>query len=108
MHKLRFTGTIHPAAIKTSVDDHPTINWKSTDLGFNLNCHVAIRDNKVSIECEVDNFERDKHLTPIVMRAYDTARATIDVISFATGNGLVFVLDTFIDTDGNTTAVAPQ
>lgn len=29
MYKLRFTGTIYPAAIKTSIDNHPTINWQS-------------------------------------------------------------------------------
>jgi hypothetical protein len=56
MYKLRFTGTIYPAAIKTSVDNCPTINWKSADLGFSLNCHVEIQDNEVTIDCEVDKF----------------------------------------------------
>lgn len=108
MHKLRFTGTIYPRAIKTSIENHPTINWKSGDPAFSLNCDVKIQDNNVTIDCEVDNFEKEKHLTPIVMRAYDTARATIDLMSFASGNGLVFVLDTFTDPDGKTTVVAPQ
>jgi hypothetical protein len=78
MYKLRLTGTIYPTAIKTSIDNHPTINWKSADLGFSLACNVTIQENKVTIDCDVDNFEKEKHLTPIVMRAYDTARATIE------------------------------
>jgi hypothetical protein len=108
MPKLRFTGTIYPTAIKTSITNHPKINWKSADLGFSLDIGVEINENKVAIDCEIDNFDRQRHLTPIVMRAYDTARATIDLLSFATGNGLMFVLDTFVDPEGNSTAVAPQ
>ena len=78
------------------------------EAGLILNCDVKNQDNNVTIDCEVDNFEKKKHLTPIVMPAYDTARATIDLVSFASGNGLVFVLDTFTDPGGNTTVVAPQ
>ena len=55
MYKLRFTGTIYPTAIKTSMDNHPTINWKSADLGFSLACNVTIHENKVTIDCDVDN-----------------------------------------------------
>ena len=76
MYKLRFSGTIYPRIVKTSIESHPTVQWKASDLGFNLNCHVQIQDNDVVVSCEVDNFEKDKHLTPIIMRAYDTARAT--------------------------------
>jgi len=108
MPKLRFTGTVYPKQIKTSITNHPRINWKSTDLGFSLDIGVEINENKVTIDCDIDKFDSEKHLTPIVMRAYDTARTAIDLVSFTTGNGLVFVLDTFTDPDGNTTAVAPQ
>jgi len=100
MPKLRFTGTIYPTAIKTSIDNHPKINCKSAHLGFSLDIDVRIVYNKVTIDCEIDSFDRERHLTPVVMRAYDTARATIDLVSFATGNGLLFVLDTFTDADG--------
>lgn len=108
VNRLRFTGKIYPTAIKTSVSNQPTINWTSVDLGLSLNCQVEIHDNEVTIDCEVDNFKQDVHLTPIVMRAYDIARATIDLISFASGTGMIFVLDTFTDADGNVIAIAPQ
>ncbi len=107
MPKLKFTGSVYPKAIKVSVDDHPLLTWRSEELGFVMTCSVQIQNNEVAIDCDIDRFEPSL-LTPVVMRAYDTARATIDLISFTTANGLIFLLDTFIDAAGNATAVAPQ
>jgi hypothetical protein len=42
------------------------------------------------------------------MRAHDIARAMIDLVSFSTGHGLLFVLETLKDHEGTITAIAPQ
>jgi len=108
MVKVRFTGRIFPAAINISIDNHPATNWKSPDLGLDMTFRVQIKNNNITIECEMNRFDGASHVTPLFMRAHDIARATVDLISFSTGNGLVVILDTFTDPNGITTSLAAQ
>jgi hypothetical protein len=42
------------------------------------------------------------------MRAYDIAKAMIDLVSFSTGHGLLFVLETLTENEDCITSVVPQ
>jgi hypothetical protein len=57
---------------------------------------------------DLNQFDSAIHLTPIAMRAHDVARAAVDLVCFATGNGYTFVLETWTDLSGVIRPVAPQ
>jgi hypothetical protein len=86
----------------------PSVRWRDgemTALNIEPACHLAIQNNLVTIDIDGQRFE-DRYFTALAMRAYDTARATVDLLCFATGNGLTFLLETWIDPNGITRPVA--
>jgi hypothetical protein len=112
MPRIRFNGRVLPAALGLSIPNFPSIRWRDgglTALGIeSAECHVEVRDNAVTIEVELVEFDPALHLTPIAMRAHDVARAAIDLVCFASGNAYAFVLETWTGLDRVTRAVAPQ
>ena len=71
-------------------------------------CHVTVQKNEVSVDVEIENFNREQHFVPLAMRAYDTVRAAVDLLSFSSGNGFTFLLESWTDPKGNTKPLAPQ
>ncbi len=108
MPSVRFTGRVLPAALRVSVPNEPTFNWKADDLGLDMAFRVRIQDGSIVIDCDVNKFDESAHLVPLFMRAYDIARASIDLAAFATGSGLTVVLETFTDPGGTSTPLAAQ
>jgi hypothetical protein len=111
MVRIRFIGRIYPSAMDVSMTNFPSIHWGDpglTDLGIDARCHVQIENNNVAVDIDLNKFDATEHLTPISMRAYDTVRSAIDLICFASGNGHTFLMETWIDAEGNVRACAPQ
>lgn len=105
MPKVRFTGKILPSAFHITINNPPSLNWKidGVDVGF----VARIVDDAVSVECELENFSASQHLTELYRRALDIARASVDLIAFATGHGVTVILDEFTDADGNKRPLVP-
>ena len=74
-------------------------------LGLEPTCHLQIQNNVVTVDIDVQRFE-PTYFTPLAMRAHDTARAAVDLMSFSTGNGLTFLLELWVNPDGIVTPVA--
>jgi len=108
MPSVRFTGRVLPPARSVSIPNQPTFNWKADDLGLDMTFHVRIQDSLIIIDCDVNKFDESSHLVPLFMRAYDIAKASIDLAAFATGDGLSAVLDTFTDAAGTSIPLAAQ
>jgi hypothetical protein len=90
--------------------DFPSIQWNDAGiaaLGLAPICHIAIHNNEVEINVDLQSFE-PCHFTSLVMRAYDTVRAAVDLLCFASGNGLTFLLESWTDPAGVTRPVAAQ
>ncbi len=102
MPVIRFDGRVLPAAIQVSVQDHPSINWKDAEEDLDIKFTISIRNGIVSVECEVEKFDQDVHMVRIFMRAFDLARATVDLVAFNSGYGLTVVFDTFTSPSGVT------
>jgi hypothetical protein len=88
--------------------DFPSIQWIdgwTTQVGLKPACHVKIQNNAVAIDVDLEYFE-PKHFTPIVMRAYDTVRAAVDLLSFTHATGFTFLLETWTDPAGVSKPVA--
>jgi hypothetical protein len=103
MPKVRFTGRIFPHAIQLSVKDHPQINWKDVENDLDMTFTIGIDGNAVTVDCEVNKFDPALHITPLFMRAFDLARATVDLVGFCTGYGFTVVFETFTSPTGVTT-----
>jgi len=107
MPTVRFTGRVLPTALSVSIANRPTFHWKADELGLDMSFQVHIQDGSILIDCEVNTFE-GAYLVPLFMRAYDLARAAVDLAAFSSGNGLTAVLDTFTDPTGAMTQLTAQ
>lgn len=56
----------------------------------------------------MDAWNKDEHLMPVYMRALDTVRTVVDLMSFSNGVGLTVVLDTLIEPDGVSSQLVAQ
>src|SRR5229473_3611747 len=106
MPTVRFIGRVLPAAIDVSIPNEPEFTWTSHDLGLDMTFRLQIQKNSVIVDCDVNKFVPADHLVPLFMRAYDIARASVDLAAFASGKGLLLIFDTFIDPAGATLPLA--
>jgi len=81
----------------------PEVHFKSEDGVIDGKFTIEVKGASVDVKCVLDRFERDQ-LVHVHKIAYDLARASLNLISFATGLGLAVVFDQFVDADGATTA----
>jgi hypothetical protein len=105
MPRVRFAGKIFPEVVKLTVADHPQINWHDAENNLDLIFTIIIQEGRITVECETNRFEA-RLITPIFMRAFDLARATVDLTAFSTGYGLVVIFDTFTSPSGEVTPFA--
>jgi hypothetical protein len=108
MPTIYFGGRILPTAIQITINDHPTINWKDSELDLDIAFTISINTGEVRVVCELSKFDQREHLARIYMRAFDLVRATVDLTSFSTGYGLTVIIDSFTDTLGVTTPFVPH
>lgn len=71
-------------------------------------CHTKIQNSIVTADCEVNQFEKERHLMPLYMRALDLVRVSINLMSIGTGTGLSVILEQLTEPNGNTTTLAPE
>jgi hypothetical protein len=112
MPRVRFSGRIYPSAFHISIDNLPAVDWRDEELeslGLNgTTCHVTIQQSVVSVECEVQHFSKEHHLMPLYIRSLDIVRASVDLMSVATGAGLQIVMDELTEPSGATSKLAPE
>ncbi|WP_316195839.1 MULTISPECIES: hypothetical protein [unclassified Bradyrhizobium] len=107
MPKIRFAGRILPEAINLSVQDHPTISWKSGLSGTEGRFEISIVANAITVDCELHRFE-SQHFTEVYARASDLVSATINFHAFCTGVGFQAILEKVSIDGGAEQPVIPQ
>jgi hypothetical protein len=110
MVRIRFNGRIYPDALGVSTTNLPSVRWSDggmLSLGLEPVCHLKIENNIVTIDVDIQRFD-PSYFTSLVMRAHDTARAAVDLMSFASGNGLIFLLESWVTPEGESRPVAAQ
>ena len=106
MLRVRFSGQIFPSnGVQLSVADHPQINWHDHDNDLDITFTIAIQNNTITVDCDVPRFDPSL-VTPLFMRAFDLARATVDLTAFSSGLGFVVIFETITDPNGTVTTVA--
>ena len=104
MPRVRFSGTIFPTGVNLSVADHPQINWHDDENQLDITFTITIQNNAVKVDCDVSRFDPTL-ITALYMRAFDLARATVDLAAFNSGYGFVLVFETFTSPTGETAPV---
>jgi hypothetical protein len=104
MPRVRFTGRIFPTGVNLSVADHPQVNWHDEENNLDIRFTTTIQNNVVTVDCDVSRFDQTL-ITAIYMRAFDLARATVDLAAFSSGWAFVVVFETFTAPDGATTPI---
>ena len=96
---------IFPTAVQLTVADHPQIHWHDDQNNIDTTFTITIRDNAITVDCEASRFDPSL-VTFLYMRAFDLARATVDLTAFSSGYGFIVIFETIKTPDGQTTTVA--
>lgn len=103
MEKIQFIGRVLPNSLIINMDI-PEINWKWQEEGIDLSMTISIVNSIISIDIKLSHF-RNSYLTELYKRAFDLARASINVVAFANGHGAVVMLDAYIPPNGVRTEI---
>jgi hypothetical protein len=99
MQTVHFLGRVIPEIWKINIGDTPVATFSEIALDFKASICVRIAESMVDVECQMDPYRQDQYVL-LYIRAYDQARAAIDLVSFASGIGQFLVFDSFIDREG--------
>ena len=107
---VHFKGKVlpyEPTAYHVTVKDLPQVTWHDTYTGQDLKITTRINESIIDIEFDVEKFDV-KDTSSLLMRAWDLARAAVDLYSFKVGWGLSVVIDTLVQPDGSTNTIMPK
>ena len=100
MPTVRFEGRVFPTTAGISMETAPITGWRDAARGLTMDFKVQLQDGDIVVIIDVNKFNEAEHYLSVLMRASDTARAIIDLISFSSGRGLTLILERFIGPDG--------
>jgi hypothetical protein len=100
MPTVYFKGRVLPAPVQISFTDIPQVEkWVWQEAGMTLEFVIRITNSQVEVECKLDRYQND-YMGEIHRRAFDLARACVNVAAFSTGLGVIVFFDEFIGPDG--------
>jgi hypothetical protein len=106
MAKIQFLGRVLPEFARVSMPPR-SVEWTEDDTKAKSRMRLRIHESIINVECESDIYSRD-NLHPLYIRAIDLARASINVVAFARGEGLSLILDLVIYDDGVPLPMSPH
>jgi hypothetical protein len=101
MSKVQFFGRIFPSVCKVtlSLDPGTAINWIDEERQTSYTFRIYITDGNVRVDCEAPHYQTS-HFDELYRRAFDLARASVDVLAFGLGWGPSVVFEKFQDSAG--------
>lgn len=101
MPKVQFFGRILPSVCKITLtlDPSTSLDWKDTERKNSFTFKIHIANSDVRVECDAEHYDKSQ-FDEVYRRAFDLARAAVDVVAFGTGWGLTVIFDKFEDQDG--------
>jgi hypothetical protein len=108
MPKVQFLGRTLPATAVVNTTDLPKTNWKMPDLDLHMTFTVQIVNSIMSVDIEINKWDKDEHLVQVYMRALDIARGAVDLCSFRDAVGLTVVFETLVEPDETTSLLSLQ
>jgi hypothetical protein len=99
MPTVYFRGIVLPTTVEISFTDIPQAKWKWDEENLTIDFIVRITKSKIEVQCDLDRYQ-DDYLGELHRRAFDLARACVNVAAFATGFGVTVFFDNFIAPNG--------
>ena len=99
MPTVYFKGRVLPAPVQISFTDIPQVNWVWEEKNIAFDFVIRITKSQVEVECKLDRYQ-DDYMVEIHRRAFDLARACVNVAAFATGFGVSVIFEEFVGPDG--------
>ena len=93
-----------PTAFVVNVKDLPPLTWKNGQTGNCTKITTRIDASVVDIEFDVNAFH-EKDIPALMMKAWDLARAAVDLWCFKVGWGLSVVIDSIVKPDGTSATI---
>jgi hypothetical protein len=107
---VHFKGKVlpyEPTAFVIDIKDLPSVTWHDTYTGQDLKITTRIDASIIDIEFDCQVFE-EKDFSSFLMRAWDIARAAVDLSSFKLAWGLSVIIETLIKPDGTASTILPK
>jgi hypothetical protein len=101
MPTTRILGKIYPAILERFPGPLPSKRYQNSS-GLTIDVDIKIANSEFEIVCQSNRLAPQSEILPIAAIAI---RITIDLFSFATGIGLVPLLECYIDPDGTKTLI---
>lgn len=99
MPTVHFHGLVIPASCNISLQDLPEICWDHPDVDLFLKIRLEVTDSRIHVTVDANKFSPED-ATFIYIRAFDIARAAVELVAFKKGWGLTTVLTTMVDPSG--------
>ncbi len=106
MPKIQFLGRVLPEGIKISAQA-PELKWKWEEENLEPTFRVKIINSNITVECDIEKYE-PKYNSELYKRASDLARTSANMVAFATGYGIIVMIETLIDPTGSILALNRQ
>jgi hypothetical protein len=103
MPTVKFYGRILPSVCKVTLalDPSTTLNWIDEERQNSFAFKINISNSDIRVECAATHYDKSQ-FDEVYRRAFDLARAAVDVVAFGAGWGLTVVFDKFEDQTGAT------
>ncbi len=99
MPTVHFYGEVLPRPFRISLSNLPEVNWEVPESGLSLRFLLEIKDSQVHITVHANKYS-DDDMVSLYMRAWDLARASVELVAFRLGWGVDVVLSKFVRPDG--------
>jgi hypothetical protein len=99
MPTVSFIGRVLPTPAQISFTDIPKSSWEWPEEGIKIDFSIRIEQSHVQVDCTIAQY-KDEYLVELHRRAFDLARACVNIAAFGTGYGLYLIFEQFIRPDG--------
>jgi hypothetical protein len=103
MVTVKLFGRVLPYGLNVGAEA-PELKWKWVEENIEFTFRVKIVNSEITVECDLDKYE-ERYNAELYKRATDLSRACVNIVSFATGFGLVTLIELMELPDGTRVAM---
>jgi hypothetical protein len=99
---VRYKGRVVFPGMNISIGYNPQITHSEPAINFSCTFTVNVTNSVVEVVCDLPHYDHadDVLRNRLYIRAYDKARAALNLVSFALGRPQLLLLETFVLPDG--------
>jgi hypothetical protein len=103
METVKLFGRVLPFGLNVGAEA-PELKWRWVDENIEFTFRVKIVNSEITVECDIDKYET-RYNSELYKRASDLARVCVNMVAFATGYGLITMIEVMELPDGGRIAM---